>query len=295
MVQTSNLRLQARSDCFLSYFQADYFSTLNEWQQRKLIEKMLASRKLAYKGTFSTGAKKRMSRSIDILIQVSKITYGLNQVTGKRQRHFLSYITLTIPSHYNISAQQGYDLMLKHFLQWLRRTKKVNTYIWKAEFQERGQLHYHITTPAWIHYQEIKDKWNNLLRSNHLMEEYIKETGDSNPNSTDIHEVRNITGIAGYLKKEYYKSIQNQQTTGKIWDCSANLKSQKFFSVYFDMKLYYQSLKMEESQVIEFIDLEQCKVIKGKKVKLWDQLLTIDQLREYDNWKQSIRNHRNES
>ena len=285
------IRLQKRSDCYIGYFHNDYNENLTDQQKEDRRDRMLQSRQLAYKGKFSDSAKKRMARAIDILIQTTKITYGLNEVTGKRQRHFLSYITLTIPATGDLTAEQGYHGLLKHFLQWLRRTKKVNTYIWKAEFQQRGQLHYHITTPAWIHYQEIKDKWNNLLQKVGMLSEYYAKQGHNNANSTDIHEVRNITGLCGYLKKEYYKSIQNKDTTGKIWDCSENLKAHKYYTVDFEPELFVRAGELRERGLTTEIECEQCFIIKERSARADERFLTLKQMKGYDEWKASVKNY----
>lgn len=244
----------------------------------------------AYSGEFTENSKKRLSRCIDILLQISKVRYGINEITGRRQRHQLSFITLSIQDNIKITAQEGYELLLKHFLQWIRRTKKVNTYIWKAEFQTNGQLHYHITTPAWIHYQEIKDKWNNLLEKSGLHIKYFTEHGHYNANSTDIHTVKKARDIDGYLKKEYYKSIQNQKTTGKIWDASDNLKSHKYFTVEYDLDLYNLQDKMIEKGLCTVIELEQCKVIKPTGKVSIENFLNLMQIYDYDVYKDNVRN-----
>jgi hypothetical protein len=247
-------------------------------------EAIQEAKKTQYSGLFSDGAKKRISRAIDLLIQTTKPKYGYNQVTQRNQKHTLSFITLTIPPIELLTAKQGYKKLLSHFLQWLRRTKKVTTYVWKAEFQKNKQLHYHITTPAWIHYQDIKDKWNNLLRSSGLLDDYFKSKGHYGANSTDIHEVRNINNLAGYLKKEFTKQIQNQQTDGKLWDCSANLKDNKYFSVEYNLELLTYLRKMKELGLCEEIELEQCSILKPTGKKQLESFLSLQQLNQYDNY-----------
>lgn len=156
-----------------------------------------------------------------------------NPITGKTHTHRLSYITLTIPDEKPIlTPSEGYQKLLQHFIKWLRRNQYVKSYVWKAEYQTRGQLHYHITTPTFIHYQSIRDKWNNLIRENNLMKDYTKKTGSIDPNSTDIHEVYKIKNLASYLCKEFCKTIQNPvNTKGKLWDCSNNLSGAKYWTI----------------------------------------------------------------
>jgi hypothetical protein len=128
-------------------------------------------------------------------------------------------------------------------------------YIWKAELQKRGQLHYHITTDRFVGYEEIRAKWNELQYKAGYLESFHRKFGHYNPNGTDVHAVYKETkDIVGYLKKkimseykkrdyqakkeqrnenkaiisEYTKDLQNKKTIGgKVWDCSLNLKQSK--------------------------------------------------------------------
>ena len=199
------------------------------------------------------------------MTQAVKPRWVYNTVNCKYQYHTFSFITLTIASPKNITARQAYDNLLAPFLDWLRKTMQVKTYIWKAELQKRGQIHYHITTPAWIHHKEIRKKWNALQHAAGLLDEYAEVHGHFNPNSTDIHNTRSIRKMDQYLVKELSKSfaainveainevnemvsrgelspalaeekvkeIEEQKITtiGKIWDCSNDLAGVGYFTI----------------------------------------------------------------
>lgn len=287
----SRMLCQVRTDCLITYNSTEYRMALSTVQKHKMMLAMKEAKKTQYGGNLTVGAKKRLTRAIDLLIQISTKKYGYNQVTKKYHSHNLSFITLTIPGDVLLTAEKGYDSLLKHFLQWLRRTKKINTYVWKAEFQKRGQLHYHITTPTWIHYQEIKDKWNSLLRSSGLLENYFKEKKHYNPNSTDIHEVKSISNLAGYLKKEFCKSIQNKQTNGKLWDCSLNLKDNKYFKMELDYKLLIKLHDDVKKGRYEKIELEQCNIYKPIEKNTTQQVLTLKQIQDYKTYIEHIKNY----
>lgn len=227
---------------------------------------MRTQQKRQYSGGMSDGAKKRLARAITVMSQAIKPGWVTNPATGKMFYHQFSFITLTVSSPKNITARQGYDLLLAPMLDWLRKTKNVKTYIWKAELQKRGQLHYHITSPALIHYKEIRDKWNYLQREAGLLDEYAQEHGHYDAPSTDIAETRQVRNIDRYLIKELSKSLSAIQvaaikearekvkaggltaqeaqeeiqriaaekirTVGKIWDCSTDLSGVNYFATY---------------------------------------------------------------
>jgi len=218
-----------------------------------------------YSGGMTTGARKRLAKAITIMTQAVKPKWVYNPINCKYQYHTFSFITLTIASPKNITARQAYDALLAPFLDWMRKTMQVKTYIWKAELQKRGQIHYHITTPAWIHQREIRNKWNALQRAAGLLDQYAADHGHFNPNSTDVHNTRNIRKMDQYLVKELSKSfaainveainevnnmvangelspalaeekikeIEEQKITtiGKIWDCSNDLAGVGYYTI----------------------------------------------------------------
>lgn len=226
---------------------------------------MQQAQKKQYSGGMSQGSRKRISKAITLLTQAAKPKWIFNHISQKYQYHHLSFITLTVSSQKNISTRYGYDNLLRPFLGWLRDTKGVKIYVWKLEFQERGQVHYHITIPDFIDYNEIRKTWNVLQHKAGLLDEYAKEHGHFNPNSTDIHEVVNKRNIANYLVKELGKAVDAKRVRatgmvnsliqageipaeekqkfideyvgdelkaeGKVWDCSNNLAGASYFAL----------------------------------------------------------------
>jgi len=226
---------------------------------------MRVAQKKQYSGRMTDGARKRMVKAITLMCQACPGRTIFNEVTKQYQYHRLSFITLTVASSRNITAKQAQPILLKPFLRWLREVKKVSMVIWKAELQQRGQIHFHLTIPEFIHYEEIRKKWNSLQREAGLLEEYAKKHKHFNPNSTDIHETRDVKNMAGYLVKELAKTHdakrlhamavvnslikageipaskkkqfideyagEEMSTEGKLWDCSENLSGVPYFSV----------------------------------------------------------------
>ena len=224
----------------------------------------------AYSGGMTIGTRKRLAKAITIMSQAIKPGWRHNPVSDRMEYHKFSFITLTVSDAKNITARQGYDLLLSHFLDWMTRTaaKKdptAKTYVWKAELQKRGQLHYHITTPAWIHWREIRDKWNELQHKAGLLNAYAAEHGHFDPNSTDIHNTKSVRKADLYMIKELCKSISAVQleaieevrkkvaagllpeeqeeeeikkitaekikTIGRIWGCSEDLLGVNYFTL----------------------------------------------------------------
>lgn len=184
-----------------------------------------------YQGKTSGTSQKNIRKAVDILMQISPERIIWNPVSNRRMKHRLTFITLTIPGkEKHIEAKAGHKLLLEPWLRDMRRKQNLKSYIWKAEFQKNGQLHYHITTPEFITYYTIRDYWNYRLSECGLLEKWKIDHPTSLPNSTDVHSVRKLNNIKAYLIKYLSKNNQDKETKGKIWDCSKNIKGAKYFS-----------------------------------------------------------------
>ena len=193
--------------------------------------KKLVERK-KYTGQISPGARKRLTKAVSLLIQSAASKWVLNPATQKQQYHRLSFITLTLP---DVDQAKDAKFAHKHLLQpWLRIMRNkygMRTYIWKAELQENGSIHYHITTDQFILYHHIRNVWNNIVRKHGLLHDFKERYGHDNPNSTDIHAVAKIKDLEAYIIKYVTKESQNGEAlAGKVWDCSKNLKACSYFT-----------------------------------------------------------------
>lgn len=272
--------MQIRDGYVLVYYEQLYS---RRWANNALQRQRLVTvRKKAYSGDITTGARKRMAKAITLMSQVVKPTWITNPVNQRDQLHRFSFVTLTIASSKLLTAREGYQLLLQHFLQWLRRTKGVELYVWKAELQKRGQLHYHLVFPNFIHYLEIRNKWNALQKEAGLLDDYAREHGHFCPNSTDIHETYGVKNMRAYIMKEMGKAAnanrfrakqivesliqagevpecQKEQfiqeytgdlvMEGKVWDCSECLGAGKYYTVALT------------DRHVDFLD----KLVQGKK------------------------------
>lgn len=257
----------------------------------------------AYTGYFTDSAKKNLKKAIDILLQITEPVYRIHPITKKKFKHHLSVITLTIPNSQVIHPQTAYNNCLKPFLQYLTKTEKVSNYIWKLEFQKRGQLHYHITMPEVIHWKLIRSKWNYLLNKHNYCSEYIEKFGHNNPNSTDIHKVYKIKNIQSYLAKEFIKSIQQfnpnkdkyteeySNIQYRFWDCSKAIKGNKYFTLEIDENNAYPLLNYINSnkEKLKEISSEHCCIFQAEE-KIIRQIIPVHERENYYNYINDIKN-----
>lgn len=243
-----------------------------------------------YSGTVTIGAKKRMSRAIDTLLMISPEQKIFNPIINRYQKFQLTFITLTISDNTkNYSAKESYDLLLSHFLRWLRESKKCKSYIWKLELQERGQVHYHLTTNKFLMFDDIKNEWNRLQKKAGMLDDFYNRFGHFNANSTDIHAVYKVNDIKKYLLKYLSKSEQNESSiVGKIWDCSKNLKGVKNFEVDYEDLNPRKFLNFLNAPDIDLFENKHCKIISSQKAKT-TSILSPEQLAVFKNWYEGIK------
>ena len=153
-----------------------------------------------YTGNITFGSAKRIRKAVDLLLQLSPPRKIYNPIIKKDVNHSLSFITLTIPAkERHLTPYEGNQLLLEKWLRKMRDKHNLKTYVWKAEYQKNGQLHYHITTPSFINWNIIKTEWNNIMYANGMLDEWHKVNPNKSPNSTDVHAVYKCKDIQAYL------------------------------------------------------------------------------------------------
>ena len=194
--------LQIRNSAFCAY--STPLEPLPRSKKQKFAEKNLSS---TYIGEVSKLSKKNISRAINLLLQCSPTVYYTNPLTNRRNHHRLTFLTLTFSCSKIVSLREEYKKSLLPLLRWLKEVKKVENYVWKAEYQKRGQLHYHITTNKFIEWTELRNKWNYIQKQNGYLQEYFEKNKHYDVNSTDVHAVYKIKDIESYLIKYMNKEV----------------------------------------------------------------------------------------
>lgn len=150
-----------------------------------------------------------------------------------------TFITLTLPAKQQHTDKELNAQALNPFITKIKRSHKVQNYLWRAEKQDNGNIHYHIIVDKYISHHLVKDAWNRTIEKLGYIESYRSEqkkihahgfnfraalqnkwsaekqfqafkAGEQNnwnsPNSTDIHSLRSIADVSGYMCKYITKS-----------------------------------------------------------------------------------------
>lgn len=143
---------------------------------------------------------------------------------GKKIKFKIQMITLTLSGKQKHTDKYITSKMLGKFLNNLRNNYNLRNYIWRAERQKNGNLHYHIVTDCGIGYFTVLKIWNKIQEKEGYLEEYRKKYKKDYPNSVDILRMDINKGGADYIAKYNTKELEAGQTIdGRFYSLSESL------------------------------------------------------------------------
>ncbi len=200
-------------------------------------------------------AKKRLQNAFDFMVYISqtKELQDLQNISKKKNtipvKYKLNTITLTLPAKQKHDDKHIKKYALDPFLQSLRRKFNITLFIWKAERQENGNIHFHIITNKFIHFLKVRQLWNKHLSNKKLdyIEDYHNKwqefykggfkmipgdnrlevtqrlayekalvSGWRDPNTTDIKAIKSTKGLFFYFSKYINKEVNGQTRLDRL-------------------------------------------------------------------------------
>jgi hypothetical protein len=190
-------------------------------------------------GNVSTQAKRKLNKAIEYLIATSTEKKVYERLSGKTVKFKVAFITLTLPSEQVHPDTEIINRCLNSFLLECKKFYLVKNYVWRAEKQKNGNLHFHVVLDKFIPWNELRNRWNRIINKLGYVDRYqenqkewhkngfrVREdklkfwnaqdqynsylksakTGFQSPNSTDIHSTKKIRNIKQYLSKYMTKN-----------------------------------------------------------------------------------------
>lgn len=249
--------LQIRPFGLLAYDRIEYTGSRKHSADHSPLKNLKG--KEAYAGLLSSGSKKRLRRAIQLICAIAEPKKAMNFKLNKEFTFRLNFITLTLPGPQGaITDREIHKRCVDPWLKKAKRRFKLRSYIWRAERQGNGNLHFHLVTDTYIPYDQLRDTWNDNLNALGFIDRFEKKHGHRHPNSTDVHAIKQVRNLAAYFSKymakgekcfedlvaqppfrkakmaigkkslqAHYKRILTREESkigGRVWDCSANLK-----------------------------------------------------------------------
>jgi len=230
-------------------------------------------------GKVSIQARRKVGKAIDYLLFMANDKYLPDTAHGKAYKFKIAFITLTLPSKQVHSDNEIKDVILNQMLIELKVRYKVRNYIWRAEKQKNGNIHFHILCDRFIPWSELRDRWNRICNKLGYVERYRDEMrkfhesgfrvrnellktwdyksqvkayqkGKANdwnsPNSTDVHSLYKVHKVKEYVTKYCTKNESNSEVNGRLWGSNYELSDIKGAVTIVD-----ESIKSELNEVIK--------------------------------------------
>lgn len=119
----------------------------------------------------SPAASRSLRDSINAMVMLSKPRTILRKGKSPIYNYRASFITLKLPS-----PQQETDVEIKKclnlFFTDLRRVYQVENYVWRAELQKNGNIHFHVVIDRYIRWQVLRNYWLKALRHTSQVKRY---------------------------------------------------------------------------------------------------------------------------
>lgn len=197
-------------------------------------------------GTISPKARKRIDRAIKWLLYLSPSRKVYNRDSKKWVKYRVCFATFTLSAPQRHSDNDIKRLLLYQLLDELRKRYNVTHYVWRAEKQSNGNIHFHLLINKFIPHTSLRIMWNRIQNKLGYVDDYSakmsttihnftdyynmfisqgtyiqlmrrytigKATGWRNPNSVDIHGTRHVKNIAAYILKYMAKDLAKEYPT----------------------------------------------------------------------------------
>ncbi len=202
-------------------------------------------------GNVSKTAKRKITNAINYLLLTTNSKKVYSRISGRYFSMKIAFVTLTLPAKQKHSDNEIKAKLLNQFLIEMKKRWKVDKYVWRAEKQHNGNLHFHILVNKFIPALEMRDVWNRICNKLGYVDDYrqnmkkfheggfkVREdllqywpkrdqknayekgikSNWANPNTTDIHSTRKLGNVRNYLIKYLSKNEIIDPETGEIFE-----------------------------------------------------------------------------
>lgn len=252
--------------------------------------------KTAYSGQLTEHSRKRLQKCINLLVAIAEPKRILPPMVKKAFTFKVNFVTLTLPSAQGVVSDKDIKkTCLDPWIKAMKRKHQLKSYVWRAERQFNGNIHFHITTDTYIPQDDLRNDWNRQLSKFHFIDDFRAKHQYSTPNSTDVHAVWKISNIAGYMVKymskdpethlkevnakrlakgkdliipenHEFRSVPGQPSwdtpiDGKVWDCSQNLKAKDRCETEADTEIRQEVNELVQKRSLRFVNTDHCTII----------------------------------
>jgi hypothetical protein len=226
-----------------------------------------------YRGVLTPSSRKKLQWYINCLVASAKWKDAYNSRTDSWFKFKVNFVTLTLSApQRDIQDKEIKAKILSKWVDTMRAAYGLHNYVWRAERQYNGNIHFHITTDTYLPYDAICSTWNHFQGEFHFIREFREKNDSPSPNSTDVHSIQKIENLAAYMVKYMSKDPEehlaavnakkrklgqpeidpenhpwrsipgqpkwNDPIQGRVWDASNGLKKAQKLSFPMSTKMF---------------------------------------------------------
>lgn len=133
------------------------------------------------------------------------------------------FLTLTIPGVTTADHKQVKRLILDKFFTYCRNRLGLTDYVWTAELQKRGEIHFHCIVNTFMDKSKIRKAWIRSCQNSGI----VIMSKDSVFPSTEIEKCKSYNGSKVYAAKYLSKALRSGLINGRIWGGSHGVTGPK--------------------------------------------------------------------
>lgn len=222
-------------------------------------------------GQLSKNSRKKILHAAAwLMILARKKAYKTK--SGKIINYRVSMITLTLPAAQKHPDKIIVSKILSPWLTNMRNNYDLRNYIWRAEKQRNGNIHFHILTDTALDYFTVLKTWNKRLWfGDYIMDFRRNNPGKNYPSGVDVVRFTSKNSAYDYVGKYVSKSgssdVDDNHVTCRHYALSYSLsKIQDVKSEWRDIAemidCHWRSRHAERIEVNEYCSIRKINLIE---------------------------------
>ena len=177
-----------------------------------------------FKGDMTPQTRRRMFQIIENWQQTLTFQNSEDNRFGLSRDKQIILITLTLAQTQSMPDKDIKRKMLAPFLKYILEKEPSTRYLWKAEPQVNGNIHFHILVDNYFDKDLIRRLWNQIQYNCnvHNYEDYTDSKLGAP--STRIESLRDKNDAFAYMAKYLSKSSGGRLIQGRVWGCCDALR-----------------------------------------------------------------------
>ena len=123
-----------------------------------------------FNGYMSANTSRYVDRVVSNWLTAIELNEANKSVDFSKQV-YVTFLTLTLPCKQVHGDNTLKNRLLDPLVEWLRNSSgksqrdgcAVEAYLWRAEAQKNGNIHFHLIIDRWIDHERVRKKWNQII------------------------------------------------------------------------------------------------------------------------------------